>query len=175
MDDDDAQARRLSILAQVCLLQWRSGIASDRRWRWFVFKTILVAVDGSTGNERILLFAEHLARIEQAQLIVMHAYQLPDVYEWTDAYDRLRDQYEAVAAEVARDAMVVLQAAGVEALMDLRHGQAAEAILAAARSHGADLIIMGSRGSRSHAAELLLGSVASMVLRAATCPVLVVP
>jgi nucleotide-binding universal stress UspA family protein len=51
-----------------------------------MFKTIVVAIDGSTSNERILLFAEHLARVEEAQLIVVHAYQLPDVYEWTGAF-----------------------------------------------------------------------------------------
>jgi nucleotide-binding universal stress UspA family protein len=144
-----------------------------------MFKTILVAIDGSTSNERILLFAEHLARVENAQLVVVHAYQLPDIYEWTDAYEMLREQYEVMAAEVVRDALEVLQGAqeetGAEALTDVRRGLPAEAILAAASAHNADLIVMGGRSNRNQAADLLLGSVASTVLRAATCPVLVVP
>ena len=48
-----------------------------------MFKTIIVPVDGSTGSERILLFAEHVARHNQAQVIVVHAYALPTVYAWT--------------------------------------------------------------------------------------------
>jgi nucleotide-binding universal stress UspA family protein len=140
-----------------------------------MFKTIVVAIDGSTSNERILLFAEHLARVEEAQLIVVHAYQLPDVYEWTGAFEALSEQYEATAAEVVSDALEVLQGTTIEAMTDVRRGSPAEAVLAAATSHSADLIIMGGRSNRRNAAELLLGSVASTVLRASTCPVLIVP
>jgi nucleotide-binding universal stress UspA family protein len=141
-----------------------------------MFKTILVAVDGSTGNERILLFAEHLARVEQASLVILHAYQPPSEYEWTDAYPSLLAQYEALAAEVVQDALEVLQTEGVEAVTDIRKSSPAEAVLAAARAHNADLIIVGSRTpGREGVAETLLGSVSLTVLRAATCPVLVVP
>ncbi len=144
-----------------------------------MFKTILVAIDGSTGNERILLFAEHLARVEGAQLVVLHAYQLPDIYEWTDGYEALREHFEAMAAEVVQDALEVLHApaeeGGAETLTDVRRGPPAEAILAAASTHNADLIVMGGRSHRAQASELLLGSVANLVLRASLCPVLVVP
>jgi nucleotide-binding universal stress UspA family protein len=141
-----------------------------------MFKTILVAVDGSTGNERILLFAEHLARVEEAELIILHAFQAPAEYEWTDGFEALRAQYEAVAGEVVRDAQEVFQAAGLEAAADIRHGPAAEAILAAARSHEADLIVMGSHAPAREGVEIARpGSVSLQVLRAATCPVLVVP
>lgn len=141
-----------------------------------MFKTILVAIDGSTANERILLFAEHLARVEQAEVIIVHAYQPPDEYEWTDGYEGLRAQYEVIAGEVVRDALEVLQASGVEAATDIRQGAAADAILAAARAHEADLIVVGSRSpARDGARDSLLGSVAVQVLHAAACPVLVVP
>jgi nucleotide-binding universal stress UspA family protein len=141
-----------------------------------MFRTILVAVDGSTGNERILLYAEHLARLEQAALVVVHAYRLPTEYEWTDGYEGLQEQYGAIAAEVVKDALEVVGTAGQEATPDVRQGAAAEAILAAAHTHAADLIILGSRTlSREPVAEALLGSVATMVLRNAACPVLVVP
>ncbi len=141
-----------------------------------MFRTILVAVDGSTGNERILLFAEHLARLEQASLVIVHAYQLPAEYEWTDGFEALQEQFGAIAAEVVSDALEVVGASGLEAASDVRQGSASEAILAAARSHSADLIILGSRTlAREPVAEALLGSVATTVLRHANCPVLVVP
>lgn len=140
-----------------------------------MFKMILVAVDGSTGSERILLFSEHVARIESAQLVVVHAYQPPTEYEWTPSYAALIEQFEAIANEVVQDALDVLGEAGVQAVGDARPGPAAEAILDAARIHQADLIIMGSRADRGPVAEALLGSVSATVLRHSLCPVLVVP
>ncbi len=141
-----------------------------------MFKRIVVAVDGTTGNERILLFAEHLARVENASLVVVHAYMPPIAYEWTDGWDALQAQFGAIAAEVVDDALAVFKSAELEAIGDVRQGPAADAVLAAAQAHSADLIVMGSRaGTRGHAAEALLGTVSSNVLRDSTCPVLIVP
>ncbi len=141
-----------------------------------MFKTIIVPVDGSTGSERILLFAEHVARRNQAQVIVVHAYEIPAVYAWTDGYAVLRTQMEAIANEVVQDAVDALQGAGVTASGDVRQGDAVSAILDAVRIHEADLIVMGSRAQRiENVAEALLGSVSSAVLLRTYCPVLVVP
>ena len=141
-----------------------------------MFKMIIVAVDGSAASERILLFAEHLARVESASVVVVHAYQLPVEYEWAESYETLAQQFEAVANEVAQDALDALSESGASVTADVRQGNAAEAILAAAHAHQADLIIIGSRAQRRGAvAEALLGSVSSTVLRHSACPVLVVP
>ena len=141
-----------------------------------MFKMIIVAVDGSAASERILLFAEHLARIESASVVVVHAYQLPMEYEWVDSFDDLAQKYEAIANEVAEDALDALSDGAAKVTTDVRQGKAAEVILAAAHTHRADLIIMGSRAQqRGVVAEALLGSVSSMVLRHSSCPVLVVP
>src|SRR4051812_15972081 len=105
-----------------------------------MFKTIIVAVDGSAGAERVLLYAEHVARMDQAQVIVVHAYEPPAVYEWTSAYAELTAQYERVANEVAQDAVDVLQKNGVHAIADVRPGPAVQAILEAVNVHQADLI-----------------------------------
>lgn len=53
-------------------------------------------------------------------------------------------------------------------------GAVAEAVLDAARSHTADLIVVGTHGA-SGLERLILGSVADKVVRGATRPVLVVP
>ena len=141
-----------------------------------MFKTIVVPVDGSTGSERVLLFAEHLARQDQAQLIVVHAYELPDAYAWTEAYAALVEQYEQIANEVVQDAIDALKHAGVQVMGDIRQGSPVDAILDAVRVHQADLIIMGSRAQKSDSVtEALLGSVSSAVLLRSYTPVLVVP
>jgi nucleotide-binding universal stress UspA family protein len=141
-----------------------------------MFKTIVFATDGSVAADRVLLYAEHVARVEGAHVIVVHAYQLPQVYEWTESYKDLEAEFKQVAEEVAEDAVAELQRSGVQAVADVRQGPAPEAILEAARTHEADLIVMGSRvRSRDNVAELLLGSVSAYVLRYAPCPVLAVP
>ena len=141
-----------------------------------MFKTIIVPIDGSTGSERVLLFAEHLARRDQAQIVVLHAYTLPESYGWTSSYPELAAQYERVANEVVQDAIDALQNAGVTVSSDVRQGNPVEAILDAAQLHQADLIVMGSRAQKSDSlTEAILGSVSSGVLLRTYCPVLVVP
>ena len=141
-----------------------------------MFKTIIMATDGSPAVERLLVYTEHMARRSDAQVIVVHAYEVPSAYEWTESYEALRAQYEAVANEVAEDAVDALRKIGIHAVADVREGPAAQAILDAVGVHEADLIIMGSRAQkRESVAEILLGSVSSVVLRRTYCPVLLVP
>jgi nucleotide-binding universal stress UspA family protein len=141
-----------------------------------MFKTIVFATDGSAAADRVLLYTEHLARKEAAQVVVVHAYDLPQVYEWTEGYSELETTFKQVAKEVAEDAVAELGRSGIQAVAVVRRGLATEVILEAARAHHADLIVVGSRvRGRENVAEMLLGSVSAYVLRYAPCPVLAVP
>jgi nucleotide-binding universal stress UspA family protein len=62
-----------------------------------MFKRILLTTDGSPAIERALLYAEHLARVEQAQIIVLHAYEPPGRYAGYTGYEQLLERYQAVA------------------------------------------------------------------------------
>lgn len=135
-----------------------------------MFKRILLATDGSPVVERGVLYAGHLARVEQAEVIVLHAYDLPERYENVTGYDRLVEQYRVVAQAVLDDAVQQLREDGVQVQGELRIGAAAEAIIAAAREHDVDLIVMGTRGSSN--LKDILGSVSMQVLRYSHCPVL---
>lgn len=138
-----------------------------------MFKRILVATDGSPIIERELLYAAHFARVEPAELVVLHAYAPPTQYESYDGYEALLEQHRAMALTVVRDAVDELRADGVEAKGEVRAGAAPEAIIAAAAEHDVDLIIMGTRGASD--LREMLGSVSAQVLRYARCPVLQVP
>ena len=141
-----------------------------------MFKTIIMAYDGSAGSERVLLYAEHVARTEHAEIIVVHAYEAPKVYEWTESYDAFVKGYERIANEVTDDAVQALRGDGVNAMSDVRVGPPVRAILEAVGFHQADMIVMGGRAQkRDNVTEALLGSVSTAVLRYANCPVLVVP
>ncbi|MNR36447.1 Stress response protein NhaX [compost metagenome] len=66
-----------------------------------------------------------------------------------------------------------LEAEGLNATVELLQGSPAEVILAYAKEHGADVIVIGSRGLGG-IREFVLGSVSHNVVQSARIPVLVV-
>ena len=139
-----------------------------------MFARILFAHDGGMLAERALVYLEHVARVEKAEVIVLHAYDLPERYSATDGFEALRAQYELVGQEIVDDATAHLQERGIAARGLARSGDSARAILETAAQEDVSLIVIGSRGPSSMA-DLVLGSVSLEVLRHAHCPVLVVP
>jgi nucleotide-binding universal stress UspA family protein len=135
-----------------------------------MFKHILVATDGSPVSERLVLYVEHLARVESAEIIILHAYQPPADYADYAGYDQLLVSYRAVAQAIIDDMRNALQEYGISAISALRIGPAADAILTAAVDLGADLIVIGTPGKNS--VREFLGGVSAHVLRHAHCPVL---
>ena len=138
-----------------------------------MFKRILLATDGSPVVEREVLFAEHLARVEPAEIIVLHAYEPPARYAGYAGYEQLLEQYHAVARALVEDTVNELREDGVPARGEQRIGPAAEVIISAVDELNIDLIVMGMRGS-SNLREII-GSVSTQVLRYARCPVLQIP
>lgn len=139
-----------------------------------MFRKILFAHDGSSAADRALLYLEHMGREEEAEVVVVHAYEVPHRYATTDVYDELRETIEKAAWAVVDDAVNELHGADVLARGVVREGPAEHVILELADEENASLIVLGTRGPSS-TAELLLGSVSTEVLRLARCPVLSVP
>jgi nucleotide-binding universal stress UspA family protein len=135
-----------------------------------MFHRILVATDGSPVSERMVLYVEHLARVESAAIIVLHAYEPPIGYSGYTGYDQLLASYRAVAQAIVDDMSNALQEYGISVAAELRIGPAAETILAAAVDLDADLIVIGTPGNTN--VREFLGGVSAQVLRHAHCPVL---
>lgn len=138
-----------------------------------MFKRVLLATDGSPVIEREILYAEHLARVEHAELFVLHAYELPTGYAEVPGYDELQERFRMVAQALVDDAVQTLRDDGFAAIGEVRAQAAGLAIIEAAREYDIDLIVMGTRGGGNLAA--MLGSVSAYVLRHAHCPVLQIP
>jgi nucleotide-binding universal stress UspA family protein len=138
-----------------------------------MFKRILLATDGSPVVERQILYAEHLARVEPAEIIVLHIYTPPEGYASYPGYDELLGQYRAIAQAVVDEAIQELREDGIAARGEVQVGAVAEAILGAATDDDIDLIVLG-RHSGGNLQELL-GGVSAQVLRHASCPVLQIP
>ena len=90
-----------------------------------------------------------------------------------ELFDEIREAERNEHGQIVFAATKRLADRGLVATQEVREGPVAEAIVDAATSFGADLIVMGSRG-RTGLARLLLGSVARRVLYGAKCSVLIV-
>ena len=139
-----------------------------------MFRRILFAHNATPAAERALLYLEHIARTESAEVVVLHVYEPPERYLATQGYERLLQQMEIVAQEVVNDTVELLQKAGISALGIIHAGTPAKIILETAQDEKASLIVLGTRGP-SNVTDILLGDVSTEVLRYARCPVFLVP
>lgn len=144
---------------------------------------ILVSTDFSPVSEYALDYALGLAKKLSASVQLCHCAPQPDYHLAGLVSPGMRTAAAAFvekATEMAIASRVELETLaahkrdlGVPLTTNMVEGRPAEAIVAAAREWGADLIVIGSR-SRPGVRHLLLGSVAEKVVRSAGCPVLVV-
>lgn len=139
------------------------------------FDKILVPTDFSKASEAGLEAAVSLAKELGASIVLMHAYQVP-VYAYPSAplapLDELSLQIQTIAtASLERSARAYRGVVPITTALYV--GAPWEQILEAAREHGADLIVVGSRGLRG-LPRALLGSTAERVVRHASVAVLTV-
>ncbi len=139
-----------------------------------MFTRILFAHDGGMLAERALVYLEHIARIEKAEVVVLHVYQMPERYSATDGYDELCMRFESVAQEIVDDVVNTLKERDVLARGCALVGDTVGQVLEPGQQGDSSLNVIGSRGP-SNMTELMLGNVSLEVLRYAHCPVLVVP
>jgi len=138
-----------------------------------MFKTILLAVDGSEHSEKAAELAAQLAIAGNDEIVVTHVTELlPSRYQVQPGLD---DEFDKDAIELAKGYTADMEADGLKARVELRHsqyGHIARIITNLADELEAGLIVMGSRG-RSDLSALLLGSVAHKVLHLSRRPVLI--
>jgi nucleotide-binding universal stress UspA family protein len=132
-----------------------------------MFKTILVATDGSGTATRAVELAANIAQSTGATLIAVSAYQ--------EAGDGNVLQAERAAGiEVAKGLLEDVRkhhGNDVNLEVDARPGEPADVILAIAKERNVDLIVTGDRGMGS-ASRRVLGSVPNTLSHHAPCHVL---
>jgi nucleotide-binding universal stress UspA family protein len=139
-----------------------------------MFKKIVVAVDGSENAERALEMAADMALAYGGSLTVVNAYEpVPDWLGNAPMQARIAEQISRSEHLLEHAARRLADRGVAEIELNALEGPPATAIVNAAASRSADLIIVGSRGL-TPMRGLLLGSVSERVLGLASCPVLVV-
>ena len=157
-----------------------------------MFEKILVAIDSSTMSRIVFEQALHLAKQNQASLMLLHVlsgedenspqpipphlesmYWAPgteiDINSWRQQWET----YESECLEQLQACAASARTTGVNAEFRQIRGSIGRTICHLARTWGADLIVTGNHG-RTGLKELFLGSVSNYVLHHAPCSVLTV-
>ena len=138
---------------------------------------ILHPTDFSECAEQARTHAVELARALDAELILFHvSVQAPLYAEGLISMKEVQQVFEAQrkwAEETLEARAAEMRGAGVITRWEIAVGVPFEEIVKAAEKEKADLIVMGTHG-RHGLERLLVGSVATRVLRTAPCPVLTV-
>ena len=137
---------------------------------------ILWATDFSDESKEALAYADFFAKTFKAKLTALHVVPdfAPALYEaWPEVQAELAGQIEAskMNAKIKLDQMCGTQGVCPNKTI-VAEGSAASVVLQTARKEGADLIVVGRRGTSGHE-QNLIGSVTHRILRGARVPVLV--
>jgi nucleotide-binding universal stress UspA family protein len=137
-----------------------------------VFKTIVLAVDGSESSDRAVAYAGDLARESGGRIVAVHIKEMvagrfagPLRVDEDELLIKIQGQIKELAGSGV--------SAQLEVHATLTGGPAPIVADAAEREH-ADVIVAGTRGHTA-LASVFVGSVAQRLLHLAPCPVLVVP
>ena len=136
-----------------------------------IFEHILVPTDFSDISRRAVEYAKAIAKQANSEIFLVHVNQpvsaiAPPEAAWIDESEILERQQEQMEQSGAG-----LRAEGFRAEAISVSGALRDEILAVAKQHDADLIVLGTHGKHGFE-RFLLGSDAEALLRHAPCPVL---
>lgn len=132
---------------------------------------VVVALRDPESVESLMTLAIHLSDSMDADLVALHVVEVP-LATPLEAEDEILDHPgKEILAAATRVAERSCRKLSTELL---RAREAGEAIVGEAKERGAELLIVGHRGSHSSAlGELLLGSTAQYVAHHAPCRVII--
>ena len=170
-----AGGSKLGITAERVCRKAQKPVWLVRRGAAGVPRSILCPVDFSKPSERALRNAIHLARSYTAGLTALAVIAPPSgVFAWFSSDDERSRQEESARCESRlADFLQRFDFHSVVCQKLVRFGDPAEQIVAVAADQGTDLIVMGSVGSTG-LSRILLGSVASNVIRQLPCSIVTV-
>jgi nucleotide-binding universal stress UspA family protein len=148
-------------------------------------RTILCPVDFSPFAENALVFADGLASLTGAKLLILHVFSMPEGSPPAESYFQPATSQAGINLEVEEITVPKLEdivqrlrqahdKSGVQYEYLIRYGAATSEIRRVANEKKADLIVMGTSGANG-LKELLEGTLTANVAENAHCPVLVVP
>ncbi len=149
-------------------------------------KTILFATDLSKNSAYAFYYAVHLARREEAKIIILHVIEpLPRMMvsfkdfdhqvakeRWEETVKKFKEKIQDVSVEI--DAKLGISSVDLISDILIRPGRPAEEILRTLNEEGCDVIVLGTH-SKGFLAQTFLGSVSKSVLQGSRKPVFLIP
>ncbi len=131
--------------------------------------TILFPTDFSHASDAALAWATSLARDTGAKIVILHVEEPPLAYGGGELYYGIPEPN----TEALQKMLSNLKPGDPNVRYEHRlvTGDPADEIVRVANEMGADLIMMGTHGRRG-LTRVLMGSVAELVVRHASCPVM---
>ncbi|WP_010290778.1 universal stress protein [Kurthia massiliensis] len=145
-----------------------------------MFEKILVAIDDSDLNDKILEAAAELASLNNGVVTIINVHQAPIAPAYP--YDVTRDYVKTVNEGLVKDSTERLEKAknivlskypDCQIKLQSLAGNPADRMLQYAEETAQSVIVIGSRGLRG-LKGMLLGSVSSKIAQLAPCQVLIV-
>lgn len=139
------------------------------------YKTILVAVDGSVGAELALHKAIHVAKRNNARLVIAHVIDTRALHNVAAFDASVYESLEKEATDLLSNYQKEAREAGIPDVQILIEFGNPKTILAhdIPKQTGADLMLLGATGLNAFE-RLLIGSSSEYILRHATIDLLVV-
>ncbi len=142
-------------------------------------KTIVVPVDLSRANTRVVDAACRLAKLIRARVVLLHVVQPQEVElrAYGIATAEVMGMLKVISQRTTKKLLALgrrCQKAGLKAEVIERTGRPVRTILDKVSALKAEYIVIGSHGHRA-AYDLLVGSTTHGVLRHSRVPVVVVP
>ena len=147
-----------------------------------MYRRIMVSVDGSATSNKALVAATEMASYSGGRAVLRLIHVLDEMAYFTgfDPYGGQSGELIKIMREtgekILRDALAIVQAAGIDAdtvLIDKFGERLGETVAAEAQGWKADLIVVGTHGRR-RVGRMFLGSGAEQIIRLAPVPVLVI-
>lgn len=143
-----------------------------------MYDRILLSTDGTVASDEAESHAVELAAVHDAVLYALYVVDenIVTAYsgdEYVDAAEGPEHGLEEIGEDALDSVRTAANEAGVDVVMEIRHGRPAETIARYATEEGVDLIVLGTK-RRPEEYRALLGSVTDRVLRLTTRPATVV-
>jgi nucleotide-binding universal stress UspA family protein len=139
---------------------------------------IVVGFDGTVGSHAALFAGLHLARAIHRPVAVVHVEHTPRIAAAGTAIGpgagAMIAAEDAQAEACRRDCADILDSTDVHWTFEVRRGNPADALVAAAAEHHATYLVVGRHGHHG-LARLLAGSVTQRLLHNARHPLLIIP
>ncbi len=188
IDSERISAVVMSTQGRTAMLRWLFGSGVERAINNFpvplllvrpMYQRIVVPLDGSRWSESAIPRAAELARVHDAELVLLHVYQPRSgdyAGQWAlagqqqiadQAYEQMQEQLIALRNSLRQEGLRARE-------VIVRGGNPAQAICDYVETEeGISLVVMSTHG-RTGLARWLMGSVAQEVIKHARCPVMLV-